>query len=630
VNVDAETTIQGKSSYRDPWLWGILGVALATRIITLYCFIKSPLYRLYRADHQFYREWGKQIASGNFTSGHVFEQGPLYAYLLGGFYRLFGVNDLLLFVFQMTLGLSTIWMVYRIGILIFDRVTARLAAMICGFYGPIIFYETMVMKTCLTPFLITLAAFGLLQYKELKGRRLWLIVSAVCVGLLILIRENYLLMLPILCAAGWFVAPAVRMKKRQHLLLPVAVGLLVTLPATLHNYVVSQRFVWVTAGGGEVLYMAWGPDATGYYQPPPFIRPDPEFEHEDFRLEASRRLEEPVDYEESSRFWTRTAMKELFQNPIRSFHLAIFKILILFNDFEIPDSAHYGAYSQFLFPLPYLITFGWIAGFGLVGLVIPAQDRCGRWWLLAIIGVTVLSVMMVYNFARFRLGMMPLWIVFTAAGSVAVFRNLKADSRLKQTAAMLVLILGVGVSILSFLPPPGYVEAGYSDVQSEVVEMVSRREKVLESLRRLKSSHEAMVKIKPEQRLDLISKLLEAQLYDQAIRKLEEWIAGDDQNSTAFGILGAVHAKLGHDHEAEEILGEAISLNPNEADLRANLGNVYFHRGLRGSLAIEDREQLLLKAGEVYESGLSLQPDHPTCLQGIRGIDQSLKLARKP
>lgn len=628
MNVDADKISPKKSSFRDPWLWGILGVTFAVRIIYLYCFIKSPLYRLYRADHQFYREWGKQIASGNFTPGNVFEQGPLYAYLLGGFYRIFGVNDLLLFVFQMALGIGTTWMVYRIGLLIFDRATARLAAMICGLYSPMMFYETMVMKTCLTAFLITLAGFGLLQYRALKGQRLWLIVSAVCVGLLILIRENYLLMLPVLCVASWFVSPAVRMKKLQHLLLPITVVVLVTLPATLHNYAVSQRFVWVTAGGGEVLYMAWGPDATGYYQPPPFIRPDPVFEHEDFRLEASRRLNKAVDYQESSVFWKRTAIAELFQNPIRSLKLVIFKLLILFNDFEVPDSAHYGAYSQFLFPLPYLITFGWVVGFGLVGLVIPAQDRCARWCLLAIIGVTALSVMMVYNFARFRLGMMPLWIVFTAAGAVAVFRNLKADSRLKQTAAMLVLILGVGISILSFLPPPGYVEAGYSDVQSEVVEMVNRRQKALESLSELESSHETIGNINSEQRLDLISKLLEAQLHDQAIRKLEEWIASDDQNSMAYGILGAVHAKLGHDHKAEEILLQAVALNPTEADLRANLGSVYFHRALQGSLAIKEREQLLLKAREVYESGLLLEPDHPTCLQGIRGIDQSLKLAR--
>ena len=69
-------------STRRHWMW-IIGAAALVRLLYFLWFLSSPLHGYYFADHLYYRNWGMQIASGDWFGLEVFEQGPLYAYLLG-------------------------------------------------------------------------------------------------------------------------------------------------------------------------------------------------------------------------------------------------------------------------------------------------------------------------------------------------------------------------------------------------------------------------------------------------------------------------------------------------------------------------------------------------------------------
>src|SRR5262249_33998938 len=128
----------------------------------------------------------------------------------------------------------------------------------------------------------------------------WLFAGGFLLGLTALMRENILVAAPLFFL--WAVWPRAGADERGA---PTAGGglrasliagavlfagtLLPILPATIRNAVVAKEFVLITSLGGENFYTGNNDVASGRYTPPPFVRPDPQYEHEDFRREAAKR-----------------------------------------------------------------------------------------------------------------------------------------------------------------------------------------------------------------------------------------------------------------------------------------------------------------------------------------------------
>jgi predicted membrane-bound mannosyltransferase len=86
-------------------LWAILLLAAATRALYLAAFVKTPLHDFFRNDHLYYREWGLRIAQGQWLGREPFEQGPLYAYVLGALFRVVGPREVPVLCVQFLGGL---------------------------------------------------------------------------------------------------------------------------------------------------------------------------------------------------------------------------------------------------------------------------------------------------------------------------------------------------------------------------------------------------------------------------------------------------------------------------------------------------------------------------------------------
>ena len=617
-------TVANRSPSR-VWLLAAVLIAAVVRGVCLVQTLTSPLAGLYRADHGFYREWGLQIAAGQWSPGHVFEQGPLYAYLVGLFYAVCGRHDAGLLAVQLATGLISVWLVYRIGQQVFDEWTARIAAVVTALYGPLIYFEALLMKAWLTPVLCTLLAYGLLQVAAAGATRSWrktswLLGSAAVVGALCLIRENYVLLLPVVVAVG--VAGAVTWRARLCAgLLPVAVFAVCTLPATMHNYRVSGDRVWVTSGGGEVLYMAWAPDATGYYRPPDFIRPDPVFEHEDFRLEASRRLGRPVSYRESSAFWTKQACVSIGQAPLHALSLAGRKLLIAINDFEVPDSDYFEVAREQIGILQWLPTFGWIGGWGLIGLCLPGFRQRNRLILLSIVGVHLLSIVLTYNFARFRLGMMPVWILFASAAIVFLIRGVMAPrGHLQQLLSIGGLVVGGLLCLAMFLPPPKFAEAGYPEMADGYRQFLKAREKLLRKASEMSAREPSL---STAERYELAETWFAAREFDAAEAEFQRILQKTPNDTDARMHLAVLQGQQGRYAAAEALLLQALETDPGNVDLWANLGNARFHRALRGTLPVQQRREWLELARQAYARGLKLDPHNSTCRAGLSSVRRS-------
>jgi tetratricopeptide (TPR) repeat protein len=447
-------------------------LALALRLVHVLQVHDLSLVFPEELDPAFYFGWAKQIAAGGLIGQAPFVQSPLYAYLLGLFLAIFGAAIGPILAAQSIVGCGTVLLTYVAGRRLFDHRRGLLAALLVAVYGPFIFYEGMVMKTFLSPFLTIL----LVVLLERAGRaaaaggdpataatppadpaaparigRAFALAGLVY-GLTTIDRDNFIVLAPALA----LVAFAIGGGRRRHGLRAAAaftIGtLLVIAPVTLRNWAVSGEFVLLTTGGGEVFFIGNNPDANGMYVPPPFVRPDPKFEHADFIARASEIAGRQLTPMESSWFWFREGVKFIVEEPAGWARLLALKLLHFWNHHELPDNLNYEILQRFSplldllnVPLPspswptirvpsgdgrwlavrlhLWATFGTLAPLGLAGLVLTWRDRRRLLSLYVLLFGYMATVMLFFNFSRFRVPVVPILALFGATALLAIGRR---------------------------------------------------------------------------------------------------------------------------------------------------------------------------------------------------------------
>jgi hypothetical protein len=171
--------------------------------------------------------------------------------------------------------------------------------------------------------------------------------AGVVYGLLTLDRDNFILLAPVLAVLVLWLGGGF---KRRGLLAAGAFTLgtvHVIVPVTLRNWVVSHEFVLLTTGGGEVFFIGNNADANGLYVPPPFVRPDPKYEHADFLARASEISGKRLTAMQSSWFWFDQGMQFIKEEPLSWLRLIGRKFVHFWNFYELPDNLDYQILQRF-------------------------------------------------------------------------------------------------------------------------------------------------------------------------------------------------------------------------------------------------------------------------------------------
>ncbi len=399
--------------------------ALGIRFAYLAQIAGSPFFDFLHLDPLYYHEWALRIASGDWLGGEVFEMSPLYSYLMALHIALLGDDLWTLRIIQMTIGSFTCALTCLLGERLFDRATGILAGLGCALYGPFLFYEGQVMKEFLTPFLGTAALLAALAPRPGAPRAedagAWippaagwrLAASGMLLAAAALVRDNVLMLLPVLALWAWL-ASGRRLRPPLCLLAGAAV---VLLPVGTRNLAAGGDFVLTTSGGGEVFYIGNGPYANGAYVPPPWVRSNPRYEHQDFRDKARAIAGREMSRAEASRFWWREALAWMAKNPWRTAKLWLRKFALFWNDHELPDNYSYRSFIPFAPLLRFMLTFGLVASFAWAGFALTFPFWRRLLLLHLCIAAYMLSVLIVFNFARFRLPVVPLLLVLAAAAT---------------------------------------------------------------------------------------------------------------------------------------------------------------------------------------------------------------------
>lgn len=402
-------------------IWGIFLGALILRLAYLLQSLHTPLLDFLYIDSEYYHTWAASIAGGDLAGGpQAFTMAPFYAYFLALIYAAAGVHVLPALVVQVLVGSLSCVLVHRVACLYFDQRTALIAGVVAAVYPVFIFYDAVLLKENLMVFFLLLFV---LAYAD--GRPAALFAAGLFLGVNALMRPTIFLALPVLAVYEYVRARPQFITKS----ILLAAGILVTVfPVALRNRVVGGEWVITVASGGMNFWTGNNPSAHGAYVGAPFITSEePVYEREDFRAEASRRAGRQLTIKESSDFWYREGWTFITEHPGASLRLLYRKFLAFWHTIELPSDINFYMardYAPILSAIP--LTFGIIAPLAVLGIVLYRGRSPVHVLLLCLAGTNLLASLIFFNSSRYRLPVVPIFIIY-AAFFVTYYLRLWAD-----------------------------------------------------------------------------------------------------------------------------------------------------------------------------------------------------------
>ncbi len=622
---------QTVEKYSQPILALIL---LAGALLTgayLFQLHQTPFADLLMVDAKTYHLKALTILQEGWIGKNVSYQAPLYPYFLAVIYTLFGVNWLGVQILQAALFLLTILILYRLGSDLFDTKVGLLCAALMAFYGVVIYYTGLLLKTTLSVFFTGLFLLTLLKAEKFRSR-LFFFLGGLLLGLLMTLRENMALVLPAILVWIIFLSrPDLKRHYRSRIMAAVLFlcGLLLFLsPFILRNYIHSGELIITSYQGGANFYLGNNPSSRGFYTRLPFVRANPEWEEKDFKAEAEKRTGRPLSPSQVSRFWFRQAWGHFQEDPFLFPKLFLLKIYILFNNYEVPDNYDF-AFMKSLTPSLKggFISYGLILPLALMGLFLSRKKSSSFLLLYIFLIGYALSVILFYVNSRYRMPLVPALIPFAAY----TLMEGRAKWRVwKGKEKMLALLVFLFLNLLTFSPTIGnsdfsfphfklgleYEKKGLWDqallefrralaLQPEFPWANHGLGRVLERKGEIDSAvleYQKALQNNPdywEARVNLAIALGKKGRIEDALAEYRKILTLKPDLPEAHNNLGALYEQKGWLEPAAQAYKKAIQLRPGFVEAHNNLGVFYLKQGR------------LQQAEYEFKLALKLYPNHP-------------------
>ena len=588
----------------------IFVAALLVRFMHLWQLGRSPFYSVLMGDARGYDEWAQRIAAGDWFGREVFYQAPLYPYFLGAIYAVAGRDLTMVRVCQAILGSAACVLVGLSAWRLFSKRAAMIAGFGMAIYAPAIFFDGLIQKSVLDVFFMSSALWILativagperpglrtiggsadLCGADLSGPPRWtrFLALGLAMGALGLTRENALLL--VLVVLGWILITGVRLRpdtttratyavsafRRTGAASAFILGLsLVLLPVAARNYAVGGGFYLTTSQFGPNLFIGNNPRSDGTYGSLRPGRGSPEYERQDATDLAERAMGRELTPGEVSSYWTDRALAFITSEPVAWLKLVGRKMLLLVNRGEMLDTESQASYAEWSWPLK---ATGWFAHFGVlvplavIGVWATWADRKRLAIFYALTIAYAASVVMFYVFARYRFPLVPVLLVFAAAGLSALITQLMAsgteDTNHGTPAPAAMPRRGQanprrGISVSSRRGwGPGASERKLA-VAMGVIGVAIVSNWPLLSTRLMKTITET----------NLATALYENKQFDEAITHYERAIALRPDYAPAYTNMGAALRSKGRLAEAVAAHEKSLAFQPDDPDTHFNLAN---------------------------------------------------------
>lgn len=552
----------------------LLGLALVFKVLYLCSYATtSPYYDLARLDSGVYVEWAKSINREGWLGHEVFYQAPLYPYFLSIIFKLFGESFLSVYVIQLLMGVCIVALIYLVGRRVYGERSALISALLCLTYAPFTSFETKVLTTITEMFLGLLSMYFLTKAEQ-EGRGFLWVAGATCLGLAIICRPNYALVVPFMAL---FLAMRHRRRIREAIPPLVSVVLIpcfIVGAVTMRNYIVSKDIVLISSSGGVTFAQGNNPTARGAMVVLPGFSGSPIDQRTEEGELAERETGRALKPSEVSSFWFRWALGFIKEHPLRYLKLCLDKVLLITNNRELGNN-YLMSIDMALTPILKLafLPFGFIMAWAAIGLLVMIRRGSSGSILIATFFGTFLMLILFYVSTRFRMTLAPAAVIMAGGGIDWLLGNLR---NMRRVALVLCAVTAVLViSLPSFLPLSSTQllsrDAKYWANLGVAFEMKGRLEQAL-------WAHEQAIALNPGtyDSYRNKAKLLETLHADK--RDLLPWrlyVAGRfPREYSAHVMLADTYAALGRNAEAVQSYRKAIAVRVDESEAYLRLGEL--------------------------------------------------------
>ena len=597
-----------KKKRRIPLLFWILLGAFAIRMCYLAELSTTPWSSHPIIDERYLDEWAIKISHGVFISEEAFFRGPLYAFLLGGIYAIFGHGYLVPRFLTMVFGTVSCFLVYYLGKEAFGPLPSLIAGTIAAFYFPFIFFEGTLLIVGTFIFLTLLLLFLLFQLVETItvtndgeqppiGRNKALIrwgAAGIIAGLAAITRPNILLFLGLFTL--WMFSKVRRSKSAggipfHYLICFLGALALVITPVTIHNYAVSRDFVLISSQAGINFFIGNNPESTGKYTPLPGYYPLRGHYVDTAWLFARKQAEKEAGFKlqpsQVSQIWFQKGLRFWREQPLAAVLVFLKKFHIFWLGPEI-NNIMYVSYRRSLSRILKIAVFhfgiiGPLSLFGLLTLLwnkrkspISSNQLIKRRILFLFVISYTFSVVPFFNAGRYRLPVVPVLIIFAAWAGLEICRKIREKQWKPLSLFCLPLLAGLFLAVN--IDPYGvtgddpakarWSQANAYQARGQTEAAMDLYQKALEFNPGLSSAH-----------LNLGNCYLARNEYQEAVAHYQQAAEGEPGNATVYNNTAIAYLGLKDYETALAFVSEAWkrdSLNPFVHD---TYGNYYLETG---------------------------------------------------
>lgn len=621
----------------------IFCAALALRLLHLWQLRHSPFFQMLLGDARGYDEWAQRIAAGEWIGRDVFYQAPLYPYFLAVIYRVAGHSLMLVRVVQAVIGSCSCVLVAAAARRFFSDRAGLVAGLILAVYAPAIFFDGLIQKSVLDVLFVSLMLWLIAEITTQSRGWEWLALG-LTVGGLSLSRENAAIF--VLVLAGWAL---LRFGIRPAAVFALGV-VLVLLPVTIRNSVIGGGFYITSSQFGTNLYIGNHAGTDGTYQSLRYGRGAPEYERQDATDLAELAVSRKLTPSQVSSFWTDKALAFVTSQPGAWLKVMTRKVLLLGNATEMidtEDQSSYAEWSTVLRVLGPFTHFGVLVPLALVGIVATWQDRPRLWILFTLLITYSASVLLFYVFARYRYPLVPILILYVAAGLSFMATRSKAAmgwsvAKIAALAAITVLCnwpiasanamravtetnLGTAFQTegrlqeaLDHYRRAIAADNDYAPAFSNLATVLREQKRTAEAA----ANYQEALKRQPDfasAHYNLANLLLEQGDNASAVDHFERAIRNEPASADVHNNFGIALMSLSRVDEATREFRQAVELDPSSAKANRNLADALSTQG-RSAEAIS----ALRHAVELAPNDPSAHYDLASELLGAGSLDQAI------
>ena len=581
---------------------GIFVLAFAVRLIYLNQMKDSPMFDTLIMDSEYHDQWARMILRGDDFGEGAFFRAPLYAYFLASIYKIFGPGHVQVRLIQLLLGAISCVLVYLLGRRIFNKRVAVIAALLASLNGLLIYFEGELLIPVLLVLLDLLLLLALYWAKEKPSYGRWFACGAI-LGLSALARPNILLV-----GAALFLWVILRLggktggkSKSLGYAGVFALGAaLVISPVTLRNYVKANDLVLIAWQGGMNFYIGNNSQSDGTSATIPGARTTWWGSYGDAKIIAEKTMGRSLKPSGQSRFWYVEGLKFIYHEPLNYLRLMLKKFVLFWNGNELGNNRDLYFFTRSSSVLRLLLwrfivyfPFGLIAPLALVGIILARRAKKDVLPLEIFLFVYMLSVILFFVNARYRVPLIPVLILFAAYSIdwfVSRIREREYARAGKYVLVLLALLIPINLSMpryrIANLAHAHYTMGVLHTKKGDAITAIKEFQKALEHNPHLSEAY-----------VNLGALHGELGRHRLALDHFQEALENGADSAFILSNMGFAHFSLGALDQAERDYKLSLSLR-GDPEVHYLLGDLYFRRGM------------LKEAAGEFEKTISLNPRH--------------------